>query len=378
MAASISFNTSTNGLGRVADNEDNVSGLYFLIAAPTAYGTAKFKRYRNIAAIVADGITEASANYSEVYYQASEFFRFAPGAELFLLFTGINFPDDLILNPVMQGRIKQIGVNVTDLGASITQWQSVATNAEYQKAPLFIVAGYTPTTAILPTQNLATSQAPNVSVLICGDGAGKGSALATALGRSYIPCVGALLGTMAKAKVNESVGWVEKYNLSNGTELEVIKASNGATNIGFGFQDFMRYVTLVKYVGRSGTYFADNHTASAKAGNDFAYMNDVRVMNKVKRELYKVYLPMLNSPLKVDAVTGALETMTINRFENVGDKALNPMQAADEISGFGVYVNPNQNVLATGTLEISVEIVPIGVARNIVLNLSFAAKLTTT
>ena len=183
---------------------------------------------------------------------------------------------------------------------------------------------------------------------------------------------------MAKAKVNESVGWVDKYNLSNGTELEVVKASNGANNIDLTAQDVLRFITLTKYVGRSGTYFSDNHTASPKAANDFAYMNDVRVMNKVKRELYKVYLTMLNSPLKVDATTGALETMTINRFENVGDKALNPMQQADEISGFGVYVNPDQNVLATGELVVSVEIVPIGVGRKIVVNLSFAAKLTTT
>ena len=48
------------------------------------------------------------------------------------------------------------------------------------------------------------------------------------------------------------------------------------------------------------------------------------------------------------------------------------MQSANEISGFNVNINPNQNVLSTGILNVTVELVPVGVARNIIITIGFA------
>lgn len=52
------------------------------------------------------------------------------------------------------------------------------------------------------------------------------------------------------------------------------------------------------------------------------------------------------------------------------------MQAAQEISGYAVTIDPNQNVLVNDTLRISYVIVPVGVATRIYVEegLSLTAK----
>ena len=45
---------------------------------------------------------------------------------------------------------------------------------------------------------------------------------------------------------------------------------------------------------------------------------------------------------------------------------------SDAISGFSAYVDPDQNVLGTSCLEVSLEIVPQVTLRKIVVNISFS------
>ena len=46
------------------------------------------------------------------------------------------------------------------------------------------------------------------------------------------------------------------------------------------------------------------------------------------------------------------------------------------IKAFKVTINPLQNVLSTGKLSIGVKIVPVGVARQIEINIGFAVKVS--
>ena len=51
------------------------------------------------------------------------------------------------------------------------------------------------------------------------------------------------------------------------------------------------------------------------------------------------------------------------------------MEAAGELSAYEVIINASQNVVSTGQLQITVKLVPVGVAREIVINLGFVPKL---
>lgn len=369
--------TVTNGgLGRKDLRTDNISALVFANNAPAIWATSKIKGFRSLEDLAANGVTAVNG-YAEMYYHASEFFRFSPGALLYMCFN-INFPADLMA--ATNGSVKQVGVFFSNFTVLQSVYQAAADTMDGLKCPIFIVAGYDSTTALnLATcTDLATIVAPNVSVVAFGDGAAKGKTIATSLGKPYIPAVGSVLGVVAKANVHESIAWVEKFNMSDGKELEVIRLADGnntPTENTLEGMSVKRYIVGRKFVGRSGTYLNDNATASPILANDYAYMNDVRVMNKAKRALYSALLPKLNSPVFVDPTTGAIRATTVDTLEILASQALNVLLSADEISGFDVYIDPDQDVLGTSTLKIQVRIVVNGVARNIVLDLGLVTKL---
>ena len=59
----------------------------------------------------------------------------------------------------------------------------------------------------------------------------------------------------------------------------------------------------------------------------------------------------------------------------IGNGALQNMLNNDEVSAFEVAIDPNQNVLSTSKLVVTVRIIPIGVAKTIEVNLSYTIKL---
>ena len=78
----------------------------------------------------------------------------------------------------------------------------------------------------------------------------------------------------------------------------------------------------------------------------------------------------------VNPSTGYLAASKITAFKTLIGDILAKMQAAQEISGYAVTIDPNQNVLVTDTLKISYVIVPVGVATKIYVEegLSLTAK----
>jgi hypothetical protein len=51
------------------------------------------------------------------------------------------------------------------------------------------------------------------------------------------------------------------------------------------------------------------------------------------------------------------------------------MERDGEISGFKIYINPDQEVLTTSSLQVTIKIVPVGVLREIVVNLGFTLQV---
>lgn len=376
----IIFTVASGGLGRVAPNEDNVSAMMFALAAPGGWPANKFKSFTTIEEVVAAGVLKGHATLGEVYYQAAEFFRMAPGATLWL---GLNatLPTYQELFTATAGKVRQIGVYFSSFADLNSIHQAGVNTLTGLAAPAVVVAGYRAATAytISTAQDLtALTASAQVAVVLAGDGAGDGAALATALSVPYIPALGVVLGATANAAVHESIAWVEKFNFSNGKELETIRLADGANNPTDSTLDALntkRYLVFRKFPDTPGTYLNDNHTASAIDNNDFAYLNDNRVMQKARRKTRAALLPDLNGPLTVDGDTGKLAAGTIAYFEGKLDRlVLTPMQSAGEISDGSVYINPDQNVLATSTLNVVVRLVARGVARNINVNIGFAVS----
>ena len=190
--------------------------------------------------------------------------------------------------------------------------------------------------------------------------------------------LGAVMGAIAKANVHESIAWVKQFNLFT-DDFQEIELGFGDINLDEAEENFLslnRYESLspslldelddkgyifpIKYAGReNGIYISKDQTCSI---GDYRTIARNRTINKSRRAVRAALLPYVNSPLLVNPSTGYLAPSKITAFKTLISDILAKMQAAQEISGFAVTIDPNQNVLVNDTLKISYVIVPVGVA----------------
>ena len=123
------------------------------------------------------------------------------------------------------------------------------------------------------------------------------------------------------------------------------------------------YIFPIKYAGKeNGIYISKDQTCSSE---DFRTIARNRTINKSRRAVRQALLPYVNSPLMVNPATGYLAASKITAFKTLIGDILAQMKSAQEISGYSVNIDPNQNVLVNDTLKISYVIVPVGVATRI-------------
>lgn len=203
--------------------------------------------------------------------------------------------------------------------------------------------------------------------------------------------MGAMLGALARANVQESVAWVKMFNLFD-DEFQDIELGFGDINLTAEDEfvslnmyeslspvllddlDEKGYIFPMKYAGReNGIYISKDQTCSV---GDYRTIARNRTINKSRRAVRAALLPYVNSPLLVNPATGFLAPSKISAFKTLIGDILAKMQTSQEISGYAVNIDPNQNVLIDDTLRISYVIVPVGVATKIYVEegLSLTAK----
>lgn len=204
--------------------------------------------------------------------------------------------------------------------------------------------------------------------------------------------LGAFMGAVSRANVQESVAWVKQFNLFS-DDFQEIELGFGDINLDEAEENFIslnRYESLspvllddlddkgyifpIRYSGRTnGIYISKDQTCST---GDYRTIARNRTINKSRRAVRAALLPYVNSPLLVNPTTGYLAASKITAFKTLVGEVLSKMKADQEISGYAVTIDPNQNVLVNDTLKISYVLVPVGVATKIYVEegLSLTAK----
>jgi len=377
----------SGGLSRTLPGEDHISGFVFYNTT-LATGSTLQHTFYSIVDAESSGITETSASYSVEWYQINEFFKMNPGGKLFVEIaptaSTYDFEEVTDLQLYANGTIRQCGIfnpSTLSTGHTITL-QGIAEDNETDHTPLYIIYGANTQSLVytaLPSLHTLASNCEQVSIVIGQDGANAGNTLFTSLGYS-IPNVGAVLGAWSSANVSNSIAWVDKFNFvkdsiemdepafGDGTKLSTLPRTTLTAVNELGYMFFL------KHVGIGGTYLNDTFTATVLT-DDYAYGELVRVIQKSIRNVRTTILPDLNSPLTINPTTGKLDLMTIKYFENKAGQPLTQMQAEGSLSGFKVFVDPNQNVLSTSTLAINIKIVPYGTARTINITIGYAVQV---
>lgn len=349
------------------------------------------------------------AAVNALVYHVKEFFRQHAGGTLYL---GVKFADNSQVNggdlQAMQnyagGSIRQCGVFTPSLSYTsgestisvLAEYQSACTAMEAAHQPMSVVVtvtGKTVTVAVSGTAMSVTTAAVsgftfttltgntnsvlagrcNVSLLV---GLDLDSELVQSLGHyAYYGCIGACMGTISKAGVHESIAWVGKFPLGLASPgLVTGELIKDTTVANLEKINDNRYLFVRTYVGNADNYFNDSFTLD-EATSDYAYIENVRTIDKACRGVRANLLPYLNSPLRVDATSGQLASDIVAFLETTANKALEDMEKAGELSGFKVEIDPEQNVLSTSEVEIVIKQVPVGVMRHVLIKIGYTTKL---
>lgn len=389
--------TRTNGnIVRSLAGEDHISGLVFYSATlpQAAEGVDGFSTTERIHAISSPesaekyGITADAESWEMkvLHYTLTSIFNMNPGLTLYVgIFkpaSGANaFSEIKQIQNYAGGRLRQVGVwnGAVELSDTlVTSLQSVRTTLEAQNKPLSILYAPKVTDVTKLPSDLAKIGRNGVSVIIGQDGAGVADALyrdAANAAKASVSALGDLLGAVSKAKVHESIAWVESFP----TNISIPAFGDGKKyrdldEAVIETLDNSRYIFLRTYDGLAGSFFNDNHTLDT-ATSDCAYINDVRTMDKAVRGVRTYLLPKLGRPMKVDPDTGKLERTAVEHLITTGNRPLEEMAKAGELSGYRFDIDPDQNILATSRVRGVIKNVAVGVMRNLDLEIGFATSL---
>ena len=325
------------------------------------------------------------SDISVMHYHISEFFRLQPqGLLWFGIYDEVAGLDGQDIQDIVNesnGDIRQLAVYLKTswLAADIGIIQSAieALQVEYKRLNGIYAADQTGDT-LSALVDLRTGSNDRVSACIGADGGGEGFRLIDVMGIS-ISCIGAMLGVTAFAAVHENIGWVGKFEISGDGELDTLAFTTNdlyksVSTPTLALLENRGYVYARKYIGRSGSFFNDSAT-NVTVSSDYAYIENGRTIDKAIRGINEALTDYLNSPLYVDPNTGRLSELTIEIFRNAASIPLVVMLTDGELSGYEVIIDPEQNVLSTSKIEITVKLVPVGVAREIVVNIGYTVSL---
>jgi len=317
-------------------------------------------------------------------YHVSEFFRIQPKGVLYVAYYDTYSASNLeLIRDYADGKIRQIGV-MNDLSTSfatsqVTALQTVATSSQALYKPFSIL--YAPeisgTSTLTSLSDLTGLASKNVSVVISQDGNAKGYKLYKTVGKS-ISDLGAKLGAVAYSKVNESIAWVGNLNMSDTTELDVVAFSNGViynstTQSTLDVISGYGYVFLRKLVGIAGSYNTPAYTCTLPS-SDYHFVQNNRTIDKATRVVRTSLLPELSSPIALNS-DGTMKDTTVAFLESQAGLNLAQMVRDGELSAYEVTINPSQNVLTSNTLVVAIQLLPIGVADFITVNIGFTTSL---
>lgn len=343
------------------------------------------------ASVTAQNVIPGVASDIDImYYHISEFFRMNPKGKLYVgiyaTADATTFANVTTMIDFAQGEIKQIGIyqKTTAFASSQTTTLNnvlVTSATNHRPASGVYQADFSTLTDVTNTTNYPNLRAltnNRVTVCIGQDGAAKGFKLFKATGKS-IGMVGAVLGAISAAAVNESIAYVSGYPISNGVELENLAFANGqvykALSAGtISNLDSYGYVFGLKYTDFNGSYFNDAHVCDSTT-SDYNYIYRVRTMDKSIRGMRYYLLPAQSSTVYAN-IDGTLTQGICSYFESLCQQALDQMTANGELSASKAFVNANQNVVSSGQIVVTVQELATGVARNIVVNVNFTTKIS--
>lgn len=366
------------GVPKALPNKDHVSGIigYFPATDAEKYAEVEVFETNNDAQKSFEGI----GGLEILQYHIAEFFRMQPAGRLWVKVvdaTKKNYKEDIkSLQEVAEGEIRQIGVWAGDksvenlLPGDVTNMQTACREMEAIGTPLSVIVGGKVEATELSASPLRSKGKCNVSVVVGEDMSEGSEAVTLGANGATISAIGAVLGCVSLANVNESIAWVSKFNLGYS---EVGVAGKKLTLADKTTYDNAGVIFLTKYEGVAGAFVSDSHTMD-EATSDYNSIESVRTIDKACRGVRTYLLPYLASPVYLND-DGTMRADSLANLKNVASQALEAMERAGELSGYVVEIDAKQNILENSTVEFVIKNVAVGVMRNIKIKIGYVTNL---
>lgn len=392
----VRFVISDGNLGFAPVSDDSTSAIVYYkpadVELPEDWGSGSVKEVFSVGDAVALGITADDAEFGLLHYQVSEFYRLQPAAMLYLMVVDApestwNFQDLRVLQQAANGEVKQVFVFAPRKAWNVADVTALQTEVDYLSGlgadagifrPLFVFYGCNMRSVTLSgLANLrgGSYSAEAVAVVIGQDAGGAGASYYDADNTVSVPCGGALLGALSRGNVAHSLAWVERNNLSNGVELEVLGFANGQLYTAQSYTLLSQlhargYLFMRKIDGLAGSYPVDSLNATDET-SDYNSIEHVRVVQKACRQVRLAMLPRLSSPVTL-AAGGKVDPRDASALESLAGVRLSAMQSNGEVSSATVRVDTENNVITSRKVRVVIRVRPVGVMREIEVNLSLS------
>lgn len=170
-----------------------------------------------------------------------------------------------------------------------------------------------------------------------------------------INLAGVISGLIGKAKESLSIGCVEEFPISAAKLIRLLPEGIGD----YGRElDGLGYTIFRQYNGRED-FYVSNGNVMAPAGSDFRYVEDVRVLCRIIREVNLKATDKIQTEVDPENLEGSVKA--IEAYLNI---AMEDCEKDKIISSGEVTVDTEYlDILADETLNVAVTWVPMGTAR---------------
>lgn len=353
--------------GLTAVTDANTNEVKFAIG--TAY------RLTKLADIDELGITNSETDPNKALYEAvRDFYReAAAGSKLWIMGLDTTSPNTIASNlgamqQAARGEIRiavcrvreqaaaeddNEAIGITGLAAALQKAAEDIT--EGQKAPLMVIVPGDPD----DDDDLSTGSWNRVCVVM-GDG--------------NMDCY--LAGRLASIPVQRSAGRVRDGAIYPTT---ITFDGDPLTNTVSETLNGLGYIVPRTFVGRAGYFWSDDKMAVA-VSDDYALIPRRRVIDKAARVAYTAMLNYVNEEIPVTAegkitapmckaIEASVRSAIVAQMTDEGNLATDTSDPNDV--GCTVYVDPDQNILATSELLVQLRVRPYGYAKYITVDLGF-------
>lgn len=382
----LKFTINSRGLGRLAAVVSKVPGLV-LTGVPVAGKAALGKSYQITSLQDAEALgIEAEGSNAFAHGQIKDFYETAgQGSALWLMLVSdattlaqMADPNAAFAKKLAEdakGAIRIIGLckktsatapAITagldaDCHTAVEKAQALGDSLERNHMPVrFVLSGNNYSGQVADLKDYSEAAFNKAALFISNHTADEGASVGLLMGR-----LAAVPTQRSIARVKDGAAMQRQAYFSNGQSVESQQNSWNAIHD-------KGYIFLRSFQGKAGYYFSDDNTLT-KADDDFSSLARGLVMDEVQLIAYGVLADELSEEVPVE--NGKIHPAIIKTWQSrIENQVQGLMVAQGKLSGFSAFIDPEQNVLQSDKILVSLQPTPVGYAKTIEINLGFSVN----